>query len=170
MSISTGGHILWVLRQNPVTMVAVVGAGVMIAVAIFAPWISPFDPTATDMPSAFEPPSKKHWAGTDQLGRDIFSRLISSTRLDLAVAISAVSMSCAIGSLIGGACGYAGGYLDKWIGRFVDVLMAFPLFVLAMALVAALGNSIENVVYTQSFQHARWKQAVMLLAPLHHTR
>ena len=147
MSTSSGGHIFWVLRQNPVTAAAVVGTGVMIAAAIFAPWIVPYNPTATDMPSAFEPPSREHWAGTDQLGRDILSRLISATRLDLAVAVSAVSASCTIGALVGGACGYVGGYLDKWIGRFVDVLMAFPLFVLAMALVAALGNSIENVVY-----------------------
>jgi peptide/nickel transport system permease protein len=147
MNISAVNHVFWVLRQNPITVMAVVGSGVMIAVAIFAPWISPYAPTATDMASAFEPPSKQHWAGTDQLGRDIFSRLVSATRLDLAVALSAVSLSCVIGALIGGACGYAGGYLDKWIGRFVDVLMAFPLFVLAMALVAALGNSIENVVY-----------------------
>jgi peptide/nickel transport system permease protein len=147
MNRSTVGHVIWVLRQNPVTVMAVVGTGIMLAVAIFAPWIATHDPTATDMSNAFEPPSKKYWAGTDQLGRDIFSRLVSSTRLDLAVAVTAVSLSCVIGALIGGACGYAGGYLDKWIGRFVDVLMAFPLFVLAMALVAALGNSIENVVY-----------------------
>jgi len=147
MNRSTGGHVIWVLRQNPVTVMAVVGTGIMLAVATFAPWIATYDPTATDMSSAFEPPSKQHWAGTDQLGRDIFSRLVSATRLDLAVAVTAVSLSCVIGALVGGACGYAGGYLDKWIGRLVDVLMAFPLFVLAMALVAALGNSIENVVY-----------------------
>ena len=147
MNISTVGHVFWVLRQNPVTVAAVVGTGILITIAIFAPWISPYDPNATEIASAFEPPSWQHLAGTDQLGRDIFSRLVSSTRLDLAVAISAVSLSCAIGTLIGGACGYAGGLLDKWVGRFVDILMAFPLFVLAMALVAALGNSIENVVY-----------------------
>ena len=140
-------HVISVLAQNPVTIMAVVGTGIILAVALLAPWISPYDPTATNMANAFEPPSKQHWAGTDQLGRDIFSRLVSSTRLDLAVAVSAVSMSCIIGALVGGVCGYAGGLLDIWIGRFVDVLMAFPLFVLAMALVAALGNSIENVVY-----------------------
>jgi peptide/nickel transport system permease protein len=147
MSRSIAGHVFWVIRQNPITVMAVLGSGVIIATAIFSPWIVPYDPTATNMASAFEPPSKQHWAGTDQLGRDIFSRLVSSTRLDLAVAIAAVSMSCALGSLIGGACGYVGGYLDRWIGRFVDILMAFPLFVLAMALVAALGNTVENVVY-----------------------
>lgn len=147
MNRSIVSHAVSVLGQNPVTIMATVGTGIVLMVAILAPWISPYDPTATDMSSAFQPPSKQHWAGTDQLGRDIFSRLVSSTRLDLAVAVSAVSLSCVIGALIGGACGYVGGLLDKWIGRFVDVLMAFPLFVLAMALVAALGNSIENVVY-----------------------
>ncbi len=147
MSISTVSHIFWVLRQNPITVAAFVGTGIIVVIAILAPWIVPYDPTATNVAGAFQSPNIQHWAGTDQLGRDIFSRLVSSTRLELAVAVSAVSMSCAVGVLIGGACGYAGGYLDKWIGRFVDILMAFPLFVLAMALVAALGNSIENVVY-----------------------
>ena len=184
MNRSIIGHVLSVLRQNPVTIMAVVGTGIILTVAIFAPWISPYDPTATDMSSAFEPPGKKHWAGTDQLGRDIFSRLVSATRLDLAVAVSAVSLSCVIGALVGGACGYAGGLLDIWIGRFVDVLMAFPLFVLAMALVAALGNSIENVVYATAVinlpfyirfvraevnvrRHAGWVEAARLSGNSH---
>ena len=93
------------------------------------------------MPSALQPPSAAHWAGTDQLGRDILSRILAATRLDLMIAFSAVSLSFAVGAVIGGFCGYVGGGLDRWIGRFVDVLMAFPLFVLAMALVAALGNA-----------------------------
>ncbi len=89
---------------------------------------------------ALQPPSAAHWFGTDQLGRDVFSRVLVATRLDLAIAASAVSLSFAIGATVGAFSGYAGGRLDRWVGRFVDVLMAFPLFVLAMALVAALGN------------------------------
>ena len=72
--------------------------------------------------------------------------MIVATRLDLFIAASAVSLSFAAGAVIGGFCGYRGGRLDRWVGRFVDVLMAFPLFVLAMALVAALGNRMENIV------------------------
>jgi peptide/nickel transport system permease protein len=117
-----------------------------VLVAIFGPWIVPYDPIASDVPQALMPPNAMHLAGTDQLGRDVFSRLLVAARLDLAIAVSAVGISFAIGAVIGAACGYAGGRLDRIVGRFVDVLMAFPLFVLAMAMVAALGNRVENIV------------------------
>ena len=98
------------------------------------------------MPQALQPPSWAHLAGTDQLGRDTFSRLIVAARLDLTIAVSAVGVSFVLGAVIGSLCGYIGGRLDRAVGRFVDVLMAFPLFVLAMAMVAALGNRVENIV------------------------
>jgi peptide/nickel transport system permease protein len=141
-----GRHIAYVLRSNPVTAVAAAGALVLAFVALFAPVLVPYDPVASNVPNALQPPSAAHWAGTDQLGRDIFSRILEATRLDLMIAFSAVSLSFAVGAVIGGFCGYIGGQLDRWVGRFVDVLMAFPLFVLAMALVAALGNRVENIV------------------------
>jgi peptide/nickel transport system permease protein len=143
---STFRHTVWVLRGNPVTAVAAAGALLLVLVAIFAPWLAPYDPIASDVPSALQPPSAAHWAGTDQLGRDVFSRLLVATSLDLAIAITAVAVSFAFGAVIGALCGYTGGRLDKAVGRFVDVLMAFPLFVLAMAMVAALGNRVENIV------------------------
>lgn len=143
---STLRHTAWVLRGNPVTAVAAAGAVVLALIAILAPWLVPYDPIASDVPSALQPPSAAHWAGTDQLGRDVFSRLLVATRLDLAIAVTAVAVSFAFGSVIGSLCGYAGGRLDKAVGRLVDVLMAFPLFVLAMAMVAALGNRVENIV------------------------
>ncbi len=142
----TGRHIAYVLRSNPVTAVAATGGLMLVLVAILAPWIVPYDPIASDVPRALLPPSAAHWAGTDQLGRDILSRIISATRLDLVIAISAVGLSFVTGAVIGGFCGYQGGALDRWVGRIVDVLMAFPLFVLAMALVAALGNRVENII------------------------
>jgi peptide/nickel transport system permease protein len=117
-----------------------------VLVALFGPALVPYDPVASDVPQALQPPSALHWAGTDQLGRDVFSRLIVAARLDLAIAITAVSISFVIGAVIGSLCGYAGGKLDRAVGRFVDVVMAFPLFVLAMAMVAALGNRVENIV------------------------
>jgi peptide/nickel transport system permease protein len=95
---------------------------------------------------ALFPPSHLHLAGTDQIGRDTFSRLLIATRLDLVIAVSAVGISFVLGAVIGAFCGYAGGRLDRAVGRFVDVMMAFPLFVLAMAMVAALGNRVENIV------------------------
>jgi peptide/nickel transport system permease protein len=143
---STLSHVLFVLRGNPLTAIAAIGIILAIGMAIFAPWIVPYNPVASDVPHALEPPSAAHWAGTDQLGRDIFSRLVAAARLDLFIAVSAVSVSFAIGAAVGGFCGYRGGRLDRWVGRFVDVLMAFPLFVLAMALVAALGNRMENII------------------------
>ena len=141
-----GRHAAYVLRSNPVTAVASLGALLLLFVAVFAPLLVPYDPVASNVPNALQPPSAAHWAGTDQLGRDILSRILAATRLDLMIAFSAVSLSFAVGAVIGGFCGYVGGGLDRWIGRFVDVLMAFPLFVLAMALVAALGNRVENII------------------------
>ncbi len=143
---STGRHIAYVLRSNPVTALAATGTLILVLVAIFAPVLVPYDPVASNVPQALRPPSRAHLAGTDQLGRDILSRIMWAARLDLMIAISAVSLSFVAGAVIGGFCGYRGGRLDRWVGRFVDVLMAFPLFVLAMALVAALGNRVENII------------------------
>ncbi len=140
-------HTGYILRGNPVTLVAGIGAALLVLIAIVAPSIAPYGPTVSNVPLALQPPSAAHWFGTDQLGRDVFSRVLVATRLDLAIAASAVSLSFALGAMIGAFCGYTGGRLDRWVGRFVDVLMAFPLFVLAMALVAALGNRVENIIY-----------------------
>jgi peptide/nickel transport system permease protein len=146
MSGTTLRHAGFVLRGNPVTAIAAVGLTLVVLAGVFAPWLAPYNPIASDVPQALQPPSAAHWCGTDQLGRDILSRLLLATRLDLAIAVSAVSISFAAGAMVGGFCGYRGGRLDRWVGRIVDVLMAFPLFVLAMALVAALGNRVENIV------------------------
>lgn len=146
MTSATWRHTVWVLRGNPVTAVAAFGALVLCLLAIIGPSIVPYDPVASNVANALKAPSAQHWAGTDQLGRDVFSRLIVATRLDLAIAFSAVSLSFVLGAVIGSTCGYLGGRLDRYVGRFVDILMAFPLFVLAMAMVAALGNRVENIV------------------------
>jgi peptide/nickel transport system permease protein len=151
MSGATLRHAGWVLRGNPVTAIAATGAVLLLVLALFAPWIAPYDPVASNVQIALQPPSAAHWAGTDQLGRDILSRVVAATRLDLAIAVSAVGLSFVLGAVIGSLCGYAGGRLDRVAGRIVDVLMAFPLFVLAMAMVAALGNRVENIVIATAF-------------------
>ncbi|HVY15186.1 MAG TPA: ABC transporter permease [Rhodopila sp.] len=143
---ATTRHAVFVLRGNPVTALAAAGLVAVVVLALAAPWISPYDPVASDVAQALQPPSAAHWCGTDQLGRDILSRLLWAARLDLLIAVVAVGLSFVIGAMIGGFCGYKGGRLDRWVGRIVDVLMAFPLFVLAMALVAALGNRMENII------------------------
>jgi len=146
MSTSTLSHAVWVMRGNLVTAGAIGVIVILCVIALIAPWITPYDPLASDVSVALQAPSSAHLFGTDQLGRDILSRLLIATRLDLSIAASAVLISFAIGALIGAMCGYAGGTIDTVVGRVVDVLMAFPLFVLAMALVAALGNSVQNIV------------------------
>ena len=90
---------------------------------------------------------RAHWFGTDQLGRDIFSRVLVATRLDFCIALGAVSLSFVIGSFLGAFAGYRGGLVDRVVSRLADTIMAFPLFVLAMGIVAALGNSVMNIVY-----------------------
>src|SRR5258708_40371888 len=153
MTSATLRHAGWILRGNPLTAVAAAGALLLTLVAIFGPWIVPYDPIVSDVPQALMPPSAAHIAGTDQLGRDVFSRLIVAARLDLAIAVSAVGISFALGAVIGAICGYTGGRLDRAVGRFVDVLLALPLFVLAMAMVAALGNRGENIVIATAIIH-----------------
>ncbi|MCQ4159675.1 ABC transporter permease [Roseomonas sp. GC11] len=153
MSAATSGlppllrHAGWVLRGNPVTALAMLGTALLVLLALLAPWLVPYDPIASNVRMAMQPPSAAHWFGTDQLGRDILSRLLMGARLDLAIAASAVGLSFVVGAVVGAFCGYQGGWLDRAVGRGVDVLMAFPLFVLAMAMVAALGNRVENIVY-----------------------
>lgn len=148
---STLSHAVWVMRGNTITTFAIFGVFCLCIIALFAPWLTPFDPHATDVAGALQPPTALHLFGTDQLGRDILSRLILATRLDLAIAASAVVVSFAIGSLVGSFCGYLGGWLDRIVGRLVDVIMAFPLFVLAMAMVAVLGNSVHNIIIATAF-------------------
>jgi peptide/nickel transport system permease protein len=114
---------------------------------VFGPAIAPYDPLATDAGSALQPPSLAHWFGTDHLGRDLFSRVLVATRLDLLISVAAVALSFVAGSVTGALSGYFGGWVDRIAGRIIDTIMAFPLFVLAMGIVAALGNTIENIVY-----------------------
>jgi peptide/nickel transport system permease protein len=140
-------HFRYVVSENPVTLFAFCLFAMFVILALLGPWIVPFDPLASDTGSALQPPSWKHWFGTDNLGRDVFSRVVVATRLDFMIAFSAVALSFVIGSILGCLAGYYGGWTDRIVGRSVDTIMAFPLFVLAMGIVAALGNTVENIVY-----------------------
>lgn len=137
----------YVLAGNPVTLLALLMLAVLLGCAVLGPSLVPYDPIATHTTVALQAPSAAHWFGTDQLGRDVFSRVVVAARLDLSIAFAAVLLSMAIGSVLGAAMGYFRGWLDTTASRATDVLMAFPLFVLAMAMVAALGNSVSSVVY-----------------------
>jgi len=140
-------HARHVIGENPVTLVAFGLLLVFVLLAIAGPALAPYDPLATDAAHKLEAPSRAHWFGTDQVGRDILSRVMVATRLDFAISLSAVSLSFALGSLAGTCAGFFGGWTERIVSRVVDTIMAFPLFVLAMAIVAALGNTITNVVY-----------------------
>ncbi|MBY0268260.1 MAG: ABC transporter permease [Burkholderiales bacterium] len=139
-------HFRYVMTSNPVTFLAFVLCAGMILVALFGPMLVPHDPLATLSDKALKPPSWDHWFGTDQLGRDVFSRVVVATRLDLLISVSAVAISFVCGAAMGACAGYWGGWFDKLSGRFLDTIMAFPLFVLAMGIVAAAGNTIQNIV------------------------
>jgi len=137
----------YVLAENPLTLGAFGLLLVLVVLAVFGPWIVPYDPLASDALHKLEPPSRAHWFGTDQVGRDILSRVIVATRLDLAISLSAVALSFALGSLAGACAGFYGGWTERIVSRVVDTIMAFPLFVLAMGIIAAVGTTVANIVY-----------------------
>ena len=143
----TTAHILYVLRENPVTALSFGMFAFFLPSALVGPALVPYDPLATDAANVLSPPSAAHWFGTDNLGRDVFSRVIVATRLDLVISVAAVALSFVIGSVLGAIAGYKGGWTDTILNRCLDTIMAFPLFVLAMGIVAALGNSVANIIY-----------------------
>jgi peptide/nickel transport system permease protein len=139
-------HIAYVLGGNKITLGAFVLFVAFVLAALIGPMVAPYDPLASDTMRALQAPGWQHWFGTDQLGRDIASRILVATRVDLGIAIASVALVFAAGGLAGLAAGFYGGWVDAVIGRISDTIMAFPLFVLAMGIVAALGNTIPNIV------------------------
>jgi len=143
---ATFQHARYILGENPVTAFAFGLLVLILIAAVFGPWLVPYDPLASNTAVALKPPSVAHWFGTDQLGRDILSRVIVATRLDVFIAVASVVLVFLMGGLAGVAAGYFGGWTDRIVGRVADTIMAFPLFVLAMGIVAALGNTVQNII------------------------
>ncbi len=141
------GQVRYVVSENVITLVAFSLFLLLGMLAILGDMITPYDPLATNAELAFQSPSWQHWFGTDQLGRDILSRVMAATRLDMGMALAAVVLSFGFGSVLGTWAGYFGGWVDQVVGRILDTIMAFPLFVLAMGIVAALANSLDNIIY-----------------------
>ncbi|MGR7994868.1 MULTISPECIES: ABC transporter permease [unclassified Xanthobacter] len=139
-------HTLYVLRSNPITLLAFVLLALFVLAALIGPYVVPHDPYQSNAANALKPPSWQYWFGTDDLGRDVFSRVVVATRLDLLISLSAVVISFFAGSTLGSLAGFYGGWTDRIVSRLLDTLMAFPLFVLAMGIVAAMGNSVQNIV------------------------
>jgi peptide/nickel transport system permease protein len=139
-------HAKYVIAENPVTGLAFGLFALIALAALIGPYIVPHDPLASDTAASLKPPSFAHWFGTDQLGRDIFSRVVVATRLDFIIALASVALVFVAGGFAGIAAGFFGGWTDRIVGRISDTIMAFPLFVLAMGIVAALGNTVTNIV------------------------
>jgi peptide/nickel transport system permease protein len=145
------------LLNNPVTLVSAAVLAVIVVVALTAQWIAPFGFNDIDVPNALAPPSGTHWFGTDELGRDVFSRVLVAIQASLRIAVVSVVFAVVVGVTIGVIAGYRGGWVDTVFMRGVDVMFAFPVLLLALAVVAILGPGATTtmlaigIVYTPIF-------------------
>jgi peptide/nickel transport system permease protein len=154
------------LLRNKLSLVAFCAIVLLIIIAVLAPWIAPSDPNEPDANAVLQRPSWAHVLGTDDYGRDELSRVIIASRVDLLVPIVSTLLALLIGSLIGALSGFRGGWVDQIVMRIMDAVMAFPAFVLAMGLTAAIGSSITNLILviavTQVPAYLRQLRAEML--------
>ena len=134
------------LSREPLGMFGFLVLLLLIVVAIFAPLIAPFSPTAQNLPNALMPPSWTHWAGTDEFGRDILSRLIYGTRITVQTVFAVTIIVGPIGMLIGIVAGFVGGRTDAILMRITDIVLSFPSLILALAFAAALGAGLETAI------------------------
>ncbi|WP_094288377.1 ABC transporter permease [Mycobacterium lehmannii] len=148
---------LRLLMGNPVTVVSAALLVLIAFVAVTANWIAPYGINDVDVPNALQPPSGAHWFGTDELGRDVLSRVLVATQASMRVAVISVAFAAVVGVTIGVVSGYRGGWLDTVFMRVVDVMFAFPVLLLALAVVAILGPGVTTtilaigIVYTPIF-------------------
>ena len=140
------GHFLWLMARNPLTAIGGSIVLLLMIVALFAPWIAPYSPLVQDLNNALSPPGAAHWFGTDEFGRDIFSRLVYGSRITLYIVLLVSVTVGPLGLLLGITAGYFGGKVDAVLMRITDIFISFPSLVLALAFVAALGPGLEHVV------------------------
>lgn len=134
------------LTRNPLAMVGLLIIIGLLVIAALAPWIAPYTPYGSDLGNRLQPPSAQHWFGTDELGRDILSRVIYGTRITLFIVMLVALISAPIGLMVGTVSGYFGGWVDRVLMGVTDVFLSMPRLILALAFVAALGPGIENAV------------------------
>jgi peptide/nickel transport system permease protein len=133
--------------MNRLTVVGLIIVGVLVVVAIFAPWIATHDVGATNLSLRYLPPSGEYFFGTDSTGRDIFSRVVFGSRISLEVGIVVVSVSAVVGTVLGALAGYYGGWIDRIVSGYVfNVFLAFPGLLLAIAMVAFLGAGLNKLI------------------------
>lgn len=137
---------LIILSKNTLTMVGALLAGIIILAGIFAPVVSPYDPNLMSIADRLQGPSMNHFFGTDEMGRDIFSRVIYGARISITVGVSIVVLAATIGCALGSISGYAGGKIDRVIMAATDMVLSFPSMVLALALTAAMGPGLFNTM------------------------
>ncbi|CDN52282.1 ABC transporter permease [Neorhizobium galegae] len=139
-------RILRKLADEPLGMVGFIILAILVVVAIFAPWIAPYDPAAQTLGDALQPPSLAHLAGTDEFGRDIFSRLVYGTRITIQTVLSVSVIVGPIGLVIGVVAGFFGGRTDAILMRATDIVLSFPSLILALAFAAALGAGLGTAI------------------------
>jgi peptide/nickel transport system permease protein len=133
-------------RRNRLSVAGAAGVGVLVFVALLAPLLAPYEPSAIDLDNILSPPNIAHPLGTDDLGRDVLSRMVYGSRVSLSVGFVAVGISVLIGIFIGSLAGYHGGWVDSVLMRFVDIMLTFPTFFLILAVIAIVGPGIYTIM------------------------
>lgn len=144
------------IKQSPLTMVGLVIIIGIIFIAIFAPYLAPYDPLDVDTANRLKPPSSKNLLGTDDMGRDIFSRIMYGSRISLMVGIVVLAISLSIGVPLGAVSGYFGGKIDSALMRITDIFLGLPSLILALSIAAALGRGIMNTMIAISITWWPW--------------
>lgn len=148
-----------VILRDPLAFFSVLVIGLLVVLALLGPWIAPYPEQGkgrTDVPNRFLPPSHEHWLGTDQLGRDVLSRIIIGSRIALQAPAMVVIMAVAVGAPLGALAGYVGGWVDNLIMRVTDLFLAFPSLLLAVTIVAAVGPSLTNAMIAIAISWWPW--------------
>lgn len=140
------GNAWYMLKKNKAALVGLIIIIILLFIAIFGQFIMPYKPNVGELSNSLQKPSMSHWFGTDEQGRDILSRVIDGTKISLRVGITAVAIALSIGIFVGSIAGYYGGRVDMLIMRFMDIMLAFPSLLLAIAFMSALGKGIDNAI------------------------
>jgi len=142
--------------ETPLNVLALGIITVFIFLSIFGRLLAPYDPIVPDIANKLAPPSAAHWLGTDELGRDILSRVLTGTRISLGIATMILSIAITAGVLIGAVAGYVGGWVDEVLMRITDIFLAFPALILAMGIAASLGRDLKNVIIALTLVYWPW--------------
>ncbi len=148
-----------VILRDPLAFFSVLVIITLVILALFGPWIAPYPEQGrgrTNVPERFDPPSAEYWLGTDQLGRDVLSRIIIGSSIALRVPAIVVTLAVVVGAPLGALAGYTGGWLDNLIMRLTDLFLAFPSLLLAVAIVAALGPGLTNAMIAIAISWWPW--------------